>query len=470
MPTLTVERHNLGINRAVPKFALADGQYVTLENLRPTDDALVVRPGRQRHLTQISATLPVTGLARFVHGSTTETLAFVGANLYSDKTGAWTAIQGSHPLASGANLEVAVWKGYAFIQDAGNNGPYKYDGTTFSVWDTGGDPNKTAPPRAKYLLFDAGRERLYLAGIAGDPSAIRACTLDDPFDWPLVSKPSGDQGAVFYAGKDDGEVITGAGRLGAFKFFFKQTSTYRLAGDGADTWELFRVFPVGCIAHRTIAVVENELIWTDGRRVYSFNGVALNVRFGWEVEPLLAETTLTDWQQMCAVSWDGRYILWYKPGYAVVWDARSRSWYGPWYTLPARVAITDAALDEVWFGSHAAGDVWRMIGTTDDGAAIPWLAESKHYNFRRVDAVKRARRLFVRADGQTGTITATVIGTTATGEQSVSRSLAFSGTGPRRLSAPIAVDGEFLGVRLQGVGAAAKVYQYGVQADVLRRV
>lgn len=401
-----------------------------------------------------------------------ETLLFVDTTLYSDKTAAWASISGVNVLKADVNLEIAVWKNKCFIQD-GENGPYTYDGTTFAVW-TGANP----PPKAKYMLFD--QERLYAAGILNDLSgAVRACTLDNENDWPLQPKPAGDEGVLMYAGKNDGDFISGLGRLGSMKLIFKRTRTYRLTGDNADTWDLTPqpIFPYGCIAHRTIAECGNVIVWTDGRRVYSFNGQGIDINFGKEIEPLLAQTPKEKWPDRCAVFWpdEAAYILWYTPTSAVVYDFTTNAWYGPWYTLPARDATVDRDTGIIWVAHSFSGETWRLnpAQTTDDGVPIAWAAESKHYDLGE-GAMVRPRQLFVTADGTVGTVRVDVIasgGAGQTADRIITRTMAFSGSGIQTKKTPMSpgADGVYLGIKIVGPHATGKVYEYGLRADPLRQ-
>lgn len=401
-----------------------------------------------------------------------ETLLFVGSTLYSDKTGAWAGINGANVLKDDADLEILVWKGKAFIQD-GENGPYTYDGTTFAVW-TGANP----PPKAKFMLFD--QERIYAAGIQNDlGGAVRASTLDNENDWPPQPKPAGDEGVLMYAGRNDGDFITGLGRLGSMKLIFKRARAYRLTGDNADTWDLTPqpIFPYGCIAHRTIAECGNVTCWTDGRRVYAFNGQSVDPDFGKEIEPLLALTPKEKWPQRCAVFWpeEGAYILWYTPITAVIHDFRTKAWYGPWYTLPAREAVVDRDTGVIWVAHSIAGEAWQLDQnvTTDDGLPIAWMAESKHYDLGQGTMV-RPRQLFVTADGAKGTLRVDVIssgGAGQTADRIITRTMAFSGSGIQTKKTPMSpgADGVYLGIKIVGPHALGKVYEYGLRADPLRQ-
>ncbi len=398
--------------------------------------------------------------------TTRETLLFVGANLYSDKTGAWATINGASTLQPDANMEILLWKGIAYIQD-GLNGPYKYDGTTFSTW-TGAN----APPVARYMLLDI--ERIYAAGILNARSALRACTLDNADDWPAVAKPGGDDGMLMYVGRDDGDFITGLGRLGTEKYVFKRRLAYRLRGDNADTWDLGPkpILRVGCIAHRTIQECGNELCWSDGRHVYSLGPDGLDITFGKPIEPLMALTPLATWQNLCAVFVDNYYVLWYAPTAAVAFDFTTRAWYGPWFPVPTRVGIIETDTGQAWLASSMAGEVNQFTGSTDNGVVIPWDAESKHYDLNS-GLMSRPRRAFITADGEVGTVIMTIIaegGPAQLAARTVTRTFAFAGTGPQTRAAPVSVgaDGVYLGIKITGPTALGRVYEYGLRADALR--
>lgn len=421
-------------------------------------------------LIPLTARVDTITITVYHSSSTTETLVYVGDDVYSDKTAAWAAISGASTLRADASLDVVVWKGMAFFQD-GVNGPYKYDGTTFAAWTSVGP--KTTPPVGSFMLVDD--ERIYIARILNDTSAVRASTLDDFDDFPLVAKPSGDGGMVFYVGKDDGDYITAIARAHGAKWIFKRRSTYRLRGDSADTWDLTpdAVFPVGAAGHRVVANCGFALCWTDGLRAYALDGAGqLNAEFGKQIEPLLKSVPLAEWANRCSVFWNGYWILWYTVDHCVVYDFRTQSWRGPWYTLPARHAIVDRDEDAVWVASGVAGEVWKLTGITDDGVAIPWVSESKAYSVEE-GLTSRARSLRVVADGTAGVITAEVVGTGNVGQQSplvTTRTLAFVGNQILTLAEPLTgPEAPNHQVRLSGSGLVGRVYEYAFRAEKVRR-
>lgn len=403
-----------------------------------------------------------------------ETLMPVDASLYSDRSGAWLNIN-IFSLTAEKNMEFLAWKGVLYIQ-TGVDGPYKYTGVTgvMSLWDNGGDAAKTAPPRAKYMLLD--QERIYLTGLtaSGEESAVRICTLDDANDFPLIALPTQDnRGMVLYAGKNDGDYISGFAKLGTEKFIFKRRRVFWLTGTDSDSWALKPIFQVGSIAHRVIQDCGGALVWTDGRRIYKFDGQNLDPDFGKKVEEFLGATALEDWPNRCAVYWDGLYILWYHVSKAIVYDFRSQGWYGPWENIPARAVVVDRDQELAWIASGVSGDVWRLTGTTDDGLAIPWKAEGKMYDHDSPNQVKRARSMYVIGDGGVGTVTATLEAAGApkqTALRTMTRSLVFSGTAIQTLATPLRLDGAHIGLTLEGVGAGGKIYETGIRADVLRRL
>jgi hypothetical protein len=316
------------------------------------------------------------------------------------------------------------------------------------------------------MLLD--QERIYLANLgSAGASDIRVSTFDDPNDFPSVATPSGLRGMLMSAGRGDGDYISGMAKLGTVKFIFKTRSTYRLIGDSADTWDLQRIWDVGCIAHRTIANCGGVLVWTDGRSVYAFDGNTLNDRFGYEVEAELRTTPLEQWPTRCAVYHDGKYILWYSPTACVVYDFRSRSWHGPWEGLPARVVIVDRDTGEAWVGSSVAGEIWRIQDGIDDaGAPIAWEAETGGLAFGLPDFLKRARSVWIRGDGSLGDVTLHVVN-----EQGnfTSRTVTLSGAGVRTVAVPVKLDGAYLMLRANGTGRG-RIYELGLRADPLRRV
>lgn len=392
-----------------------------------------------------------------------ETLILVGGDLYSDRDGStWTRIN-PEPMSSTGKLAVVTWKGKAFIQD-GETGPWVYDreNLSFSRW---GEESANPPPVAKYMILD--QERLYAAGIKDRPSAVQASTLNDENDWPFVAKPGGDEGMIMFVGKDEGDFITSFVRFGDWKIVGKRRSIWGLAGHGADSWRLQYLFPVGCVAHGTMQNCGVALCWTDGRRVYAFDGSALHADFGKPVEKIIAEADDAEWDRMHALYWDGLYMLWYKHDRLVVYDFRSRSWFGPWEGVYASAAVVDRDENIPWLAHSARGSVTRLVGENDFGAReIEWELETKHYDFGMDGYVKRARRISVITDMR-NTIALYVI---ADAEKELPRWVVGANelrTARMPLTPPL--DGERLAIRIRGSGTGG-IYEVALEAQPVRKV
>lgn len=311
-----------------------------------------------------------------------------GTSLYTDRPGTWQAINtgAGQALGEHAKLRAVPWLGVLYIQD-GMTGPWKYTGQnmTFSAWGTG---SANPPPVAKFLLLD--QERLYAAAVAGEPNAIRTSTVNNPDDWPLVAKPGSDKGMVMYVGKDDGDFITGLVRFASTKVVLKRRSIWVLHGTDVDTWQLRRLFSVGCESDEAWADMGFAAAFTDGERLYLWDGTSISPEFGLQIEPYLKSTAAPKrlaW-------WDGRLLVWYDYDKLVVWDSRYKAWYGPWTDVPASATMVRRDDGTLWLGRSDG-----IVGSLTGDGLVSWRLATKHYQFGRDWWEHMFRRFYIRGEG-----------------------------------------------------------------------
>lgn len=123
-------------------------------------------------------------------------------------------------------------------------------------------------PKARYLVEH--RNRLFFLN----------CRIetDDPPDypnrlwWSEINHPDRieDQLDVY---PEDGDIITGGISFANTMLIFKRTKTYMLLGSSPSNFEIRIVNPgIGCVAPRTIAVLDNRVIFLGQDGVYAFDG------------------------------------------------------------------------------------------------------------------------------------------------------------------------------------------------------
>lgn len=385
-----------------------------------------------------------------------EIVAKAGPKVYTDRSGSWQQVNTGtgQDLDAGARMRAAAWLGALYIQD-GMTGPWKYVGLsgTFGPWGQG---SANPPPVAKYILLD--RERLYLGHTSGGPSTIRASTVSDPDDWPLVASPGSDKGMQIHVGKDDGDFITGLVRFGSVKVVLKRRSIWALYGDDADSWQLRRLFGIGCEEDYAWADMGWAAVWTDGARVYLWDGNQVTPDFGLPVEKYVQNGP---GPRMLAY-WDGRLLLWYSPSDLVVWDSRYKSWFGPWegvHALSFLVRRDDGVL--------MLGDSVGFVKTLTGSDAVPWRIHTKHYDWGQPLWEHYVRRWWIQGS-ELGRMVVRVVD----GSRTVDEEEATIGAPRSTVSRVVGRRAERAGLQIVGTSArgSAAVHEISLEAELLRRL
>lgn len=399
----------------------------------------------------------VTVYYRILEGSLfgKELVVKAGSKVYTDRTGTWAQINtgGGQSLGASSRMRAVAWLGNLYIQD-GETGPWKYTGQsgTFSAWGSGA-PNP--PPVARYILLD--RERLYLGNVSGGPSTIRISTISDPDDWPLVASPGSDKGMQLHVGKDDGDYITGLVRFGSVKVVLKRRSIWALYGDDADSWQLRRLFGVGCEDDLAWVDMGWAAAWTDGERVYLWDGNQVTPEFGLPVEPYLRRTT----GPRRLAFWDGRLLLWYGPEELVLWDSRYRAWFGPWEGVPASSVLVRR--DD---GVLVLADTTGWVRTLTGRGVVPWRLETKHFDWGQALWQHYFRRWWIQ-----GSVLGRMVVQAVDGGRVIHESEATIGAARQTVSRVVGRRAERTGLRVSGMSSAeAAIHEISIEAEPVRRL
>lgn len=171
------------------------------------------------------------------------------------------------PITSGKNSSydyMFTVAGDVLYASNGNNNVWKWNGTTLTTLDIS---NSTNVPVGKYIVFH--KNRLFSAGVSGNPSILYYTELIDFENWGL--EPN-----VEYIGKDDGDYITGLYSYGDYLYIFKQYSIWVLQGTSPTEWVIRCISKnVGCLYQTTISEYQGYLCFMSHRGVELFDGIKL---------------------------------------------------------------------------------------------------------------------------------------------------------------------------------------------------
>lgn len=246
---------------------------------------------------------------------------------------------------------------------------YDYQGVpdpSSLVFPTAADT--TAGPVAKYMITH--KDKLVIGNIDGYPSRIMwsgGGNNVDKFNWRYG-------GGYVDIDKDSGDQVTGLIEFQNSIIVFKERSIWKvtLEADGSlviPTVELI-IRGVGCVSHRTIKHVENDVFFLSRKGVFTFGNEAnyLNVlrtnELSSRIRPTFEAVNPNQLALACAVYQDTKYRISYPTDATgmnkkeVVYDRERTAWVGP-NTYPAVASVYEVYFD----GANNEKLVW---GDTND--------------------------------------------------------------------------------------------------------
>lgn len=180
-----------------------------------------------------------------------------------------------HTLTSPPSIvNFATWRDKCFIA-TNTDKLIAYDGTSVVELEE-------TPVGCTFVCLQ--ENRLFLAGEAANPSWVYYSNLGDETKW---TDPETYLNNVIEVETNDGTVITGlAPQLGEVTIF-KERQMWKIVGSSPNDWSLVRVSSeTGCIAPRTIAAIDDQLIFLTQRGVYIAGGDSVTL-ISKNVEPLI---------------------------------------------------------------------------------------------------------------------------------------------------------------------------------------
>lgn len=241
-----------GLDLDSPKDKIADNQSPHMEGfeLGPGPTVSVAKDFTEY---KILGTTPIA-IYKFKRKSGAERLVIVAGKYVYDVTDGIESVYTFAVAPSIANF--ATWRDKCFI--ATNTSKLLcYDGETVT------EINET-PHGCTFICLQ--ENRLFLAGELENPSWLYYSNLGDETKWkdPETNIPN-----VIEVATNDGTKITGlAPQLGEV-VIFKNKTMWKLVGTSPTDWQLVRVSgETGCIAPKTIAVIDDQLIFLTERGIY----------------------------------------------------------------------------------------------------------------------------------------------------------------------------------------------------------
>ena len=457
LPVVQIDKLNGGVNKLVSQTRVAKNESPDLLNIEFTEDGL---PSKRRGFVAYGNEVGTNnkGLGSFYKSDGTKIhLKVTGGKLYKYLSGLWTEVTGATFATDNVNFLQA--KNAIYILDG--TGIKKYDGTTLST--------VTSSPNASYGIFYGGRvitagdstntSRLNMSapdnpdgygGSEGTATSGSTTTIvDTSKSWTVnqlagftvyiekgtntgqsrviqsntsntitvasaygtaidnTSQYSVAGGDSLDVSKDDGQKVMGLGKFEEKLLVFKERSTYQLTFDSTNVPIVQQISnAVGCVSHRTVESVENDVFYlsNDGVRTFGYVANIPNVirtnKLSSKIEPEIQNINWSHAEQSCAIYHDNKYILCVPSGVSTTNDRMLvfQLLYGCW-TIWDNINAncfnefvdTDNKL-KLYFGDEKSGNVFELLkGYNDNGAAIEAYWFSPQFDLGQFSIFKKIK-------------------------------------------------------------------------------
>jgi len=268
----------------------------------------------------------------------------------------------------------------------------------------------TSGPVAKYVI--SHKDKLVLGNISGFESRISwsgGGVNVDKFNWQYG-------GGYIDIDKDAGDEIKGLIEFQDAIIVFKERSIWSVTLALADSIVVPTVKMimrgVGCVSHRTIRYVENDVFFLSRRGVYTlgnepnFLNVLRTNEVSARIRPIFETLTAAQLEQACAVYATNKYRLAYPATTAnkntkeIIYDRERVAWMGP-NTYPA----TPAVYENYYDGSNVDQLVWgdsddnfvtnfSTANSNDKGVKIQTILITKKTSFGNQFRFKQMKNLY----------------------------------------------------------------------------
>lgn len=369
-----------GLNTIDAPFAIQDSEARDAINVAATPRGSIQKRLGTIAFTPTPPAVELTSIQPIAIAGVRSLIAVGGTKIYRiSAAGAATDITGSATVTAGSRwciVQAPVSTGYPgqgpVYMSNGIDPPLQWTGTgNVTAWNGVSDGNHygTAPyvPNGAYMIFH--ENRIWMTGVAGDPSAVWFSDLitagasggvGDPSSWPLVNFIRFDS--------FDGKPITGIGEAGPWILVFKEFKSWVITDPNG---QVARQLDdgVGCIAHRSIAGgVDGTYFLTSDRGIYVTSGTKIG-EAGYKVRPTILAINQANRANACATVYNNHYYLSFPLGSSTQnnrtldYDEQLKSWW-----LHDLVANDFAIFDPV-----AAPMLYAALPGSGTGIA-QWLA------------------------------------------------------------------------------------------------
>jgi hypothetical protein len=322
-------------------------------------------------------------------GETTPSTAVTLANQPEDTSDgtirlAWTNASSASGIRKGTNIYKGELGYETFVAKVdGESTFWLDDGTAVpTLFNFPPTVDTTGGADAKYII--RFQDRLVISGIANDPTLVLISgrePLQERFDFS-------SNGGFVRVEPDSGDDIVGLDVKGERIIVFKERSIWQIKLEqrgyktvneitltALDPQVELITASLGCASHKTIAHVENDILFlANGKKgvyvlgnepgiigdILRTNEVSVKIR------PFFESLTAAQEQDACAVYYNNKYFLGVPTkGQTMVLDRERNAWMGPW--------TFDARLFHIYYDSS---DQSQLLKGNDDGPDVEGVSQS----------------------------------------------------------------------------------------------
>lgn len=394
-PEWVIDNFRAGLNKLVSDTKLEPNESPDILNMNLTENGLPIkRGGTVAFREEIGS--KVKGLASYYTDAASRYLIAASAGtLYYDNGSAWEMIT----CASGATMSPT--NNTNFVQ--ARNKLYIHDKSGLKYLDDNVMKAATNGVSAEFGIYWKGRH--VVAGNISYPSRVFISKVDDA--GYFIATGTDASAEWFDVQPSDGDKVTGLSTFYDNLLVFKEQSTHKAApsnstGDFVSSVSLINN-SVGCVSHRTIDSVDNDVFFLSRKGVYVvgnepnfFDTIRTN-EVSAKVHPEIEGITATNYGLTSAIYYNYRYYLSYPFGgttynnRVLVYDTR----YGAWtlnkgyYPNCFNSYIDSSGAEHLYIGGDNTGKVYEMeSGYGDDGADIYSYVKSPALDLGSPDVMK----------------------------------------------------------------------------------
>jgi hypothetical protein len=197
---------------------------------------------------------------------------------------------------------VADDENLTILASAGVQNGVDYSHTTEDGVDVG---NCIIPGKPKYIEYH--NYRVWLANVEGFPDRVYF-SVEDVDGNSLYNYFTA--WSWLRAANSKGEGITAIKSYKGSLYVFTPTTIKVITGTAIDDLAMSDVSnTVGCVAQRSVRVIGGNLIFLGLDGVYVFDGTSAPFKVSQRVEPTFKDIRQDYWSQICAIVYEGKYLL-----------------------------------------------------------------------------------------------------------------------------------------------------------------